>query len=222
MSMPSEAQTSYRLADVLAAALDDGSAKSAPFQTLATEIMIRHVDKGRRGLAICGAAAGAGVSFITASLGVALSRVGVDILLVDANLRQPSLDQLIVPDPPVQRGLLSYLRGEVDDASGLAREQVAAHLSVLYAGGVEPRPQELFDTRRFRTLMSACMRDHQLVIVDTPPASQCAETRSIAAAAGYAVVVARRNVSFMSDLTVLTRDLTQGGVSVVGSVFNAA
>ena len=222
MSLSSEAHTRYRLASVLAAVLDDGGEKAAPFQSLATEILLSHVDKGRRGLAICGAAEGAGASFTTASLGVALARVGVETLLVDANLRQPSLDQLIVPDPPVRSGLLAYLRGEVDDVSALARQQVGAHLSVLYAGGVENSPQELFDTRRFKALVSACMRDHQLVIIDTPPANQCAETRSIAVAAGYAVVVARRNVSFMSDLSTLTRDLTQDGVNVIGAVFNGA
>lgn len=222
MTTSSEARSGHRLARMLAAALDEGGAKAAPFQSLATEIALGHVDKGRRGLAICAATVGAGVSFTTASLGVALSRVGVDVLLIDANLRQPSLDQLIIPEPAMPGGLLSYLHGDVDDVRNLPRTEVGAHLSVLYAGGVEARPQELFDTRRFRQLVSACMRDHQLVVIDTPPANQCAETRSIAVAAGYAVVVARRNISFMSDLSLLTRDLTQDGVNVIGSVFNAA
>jgi protein-tyrosine kinase len=221
MSASLEALPDHHLAPALAEALQGDSRSAAPFQSLATEITIGHIDKGRRGLAICGAASGAGVSFVTAGLGVTLARMGIDVLIVDANLRQPSQERLVIPTFPAGAGLLQYLRGEVDDVTSVARAQVLPGLSILYAGGEEAEPQELFDSLRFKHLISSCMRDHQLTIIDTPPASRCAEARRIAAIAGYAAIIGRRDVSFMDDLSVLTRELTANGVNVIGSVFNA-
>ena len=217
-----EART-YRLSPALAQVFEvSGDVGSQPLRSLATEIIVRHVDKGRRGLAICGAASGAGVSFVAAGLGLALSQIGVDTLIVDANLRKPSLDQLISCDPPADAGLLQYLRGEAASLDGLVHAHIMPDLSVLYAGGLEPQPQELFDNNRFKQLVGACMRNHQLTIVDTPPASRCAEARRIAAVTGYAVIVGRRDVSYSEDMTALSRDLDTDGVMLVGSILNGA
>ena len=56
------ARPTYSLAPLLSEVFDTVGHQSQPFRSLATEVLVRHVDKGRRGLAICGAAAGAGVS----------------------------------------------------------------------------------------------------------------------------------------------------------------
>ena len=211
----------YRLSPVLAHFFEaSGDGGSQPLRSLATEIIVRHVDKGRRGLAVCGAASGAGVSFVAAGLGLALSQIGVDTLIVDANLRKPSLNELIECDPLPTSGLLQHLRGEAPGLETLVHAQIMPDLSVLYAGGIEPQPQELFDGDRFRQLIGACMRNHQLIIVDAPQSSRCAEARRIAAVTGYAVVVGRRDVSFSEDLTALSRDLATDGVVIVGSILN--
>lgn len=214
------ARPTYSLAPLLSEVFDTVGHQSQPFRSLATEVLVRHVDKGRRGLAICGAAAGAGVSFVAASLGIALSQIGVDTLIIDANLRAPSLSDLMRPEPMAEAGLLQYLRGDAATLEGLLHEQVMPDLSLLYAGGRESQPQELVDSRRFKRLVRDCMRNHQLTIIDTPPASRCAEARRIAAVAGYAIIVGRRDVSFAADLAALSEELSVAGVGILGSVLN--
>lgn len=209
----------YDLSAELAAIFERGPS-AQPFRTLATEILVQHVDKGRRALAICAATAGTGASFVTATLGVALSQVGVETAIVDANLRAPSLDRFILPDPAPSAGLLQFLRDPDVALEDILCSHALPDLSLIYAGGVDPKPQDLFDTERFKQAIRACMRGHQLTLVDTPPASRSAEARRIAAVAGYAIIVGRRDLTFTEDLGVMHRELTDAGVTVIGSVFN--
>ncbi len=58
---------------------------------LRTHIMARHVREGHRALAICAASEGVGCSFVAANLAVSLSQIGVNTLLIDANMRKPSI-----------------------------------------------------------------------------------------------------------------------------------
>lgn len=216
------ASGAYGLDPHLAQIFGADGGQTQPFRGLATELLVRHVDKGRRGLAVCGAASGAGVSMLAAGLALALAQVGVDTLIVDANLRQPSLEGLIIGGNSAKPGLLQYLQRQDVSLEDMTHDQVIPDLSLVYAGGQTAQPQELFDSERFRGLASACMRQHQLVIIDTPPFSRCAEARRIAAVTGYAVVVARNGASYARDVAALCSDLAIDGVEVVGSILNGA
>jgi len=180
----------------------------------------QHVVRGRRGLAICAAASGAGVSFVTASLGLTVADAGVRTLMIDANLRRPTLLDLIPPAARPIHGLLQFLRGEVDDPAALVEPEVMPNLSIIYAGGNEPGVQDLFDTDRFEQVMRYALRSYDLTLIDTPAANRCAETRRIAAVAGYAAIVARRDVTMADDLGTLIADLRLDRTEVIGSIFN--
>lgn len=180
----------------------------------------QHADQGRRGLAICAAASGAGVSFVTASLALTLSAGGLRTLVVDANLRDPSLVYLIPPVEPPAWGLLQLLEGGVDDPVAIVEPDLAPNLAAIYAGGSGSSVQDLFDTDRFERVMQYAFRTYDLTLIDTPPANRCAETRRIAAVAGYAAIVARRDVTMADDLKTLIADLRLDRTEVIGSIFN--
>src|ERR1043165_9810921 len=117
-------------------------------------ILNEHVGRGRRGLAMCAAASGAGVSFVTASLAMAIARSGVSTLVVDANLYRPAMHELLVPDQPVEGGLLQVLRDDVDPGAVITEWAAVPNLSVLYAGGSLAGVEDLFDTEAFHRTMA--------------------------------------------------------------------
>lgn len=206
---------SARVAPPVAQALE-----SAALRDAAKTIIAAHANRGRRALALCAAASGTGVSFLTASLGMAIAQAGVDTLVLDANLRCPALQDLILPPSPHVPGLLQFLRGECDDPGSIPASAAIPNLSVIHAGGAEARPQDLFDTGRFEVLLGYCMRAFTMVLVDAPPANRCAETRRIASACGYAALVARRDETAARDLAVLMTELRTSRVEVIGTIFN--
>jgi receptor protein-tyrosine kinase len=59
-----------------------------------------------------------------------------------------------------------------------------------------------------------------VILLDTPSMVESADTQIIAARAGAAVMVARRNQTRMADLAAAMQSLNHAGVSVIGSVFN--
>jgi protein-tyrosine kinase len=179
-----------------------------------------HVGRGRRGLALCAAASGAGVSFVTAGLAIAIAKAGVSTLVVDANLHRPTMHELIPSDAPIEGGLLQVLRGEADAGAVIHEWTAAPNLSVLYAGGSDRGVEDLFDTHAFHEAMAHCLRSYGLTLIDAPPANRCAETRRIAAVAGYAAIIARRDVSYAEDVTALLADLQLNRVEVIGTIFN--
>lgn len=217
-ALDAECSLDFELVPALAGITRPSTPDAIAVHDLATEVAHRHLSYGRRGLVLCGASYGSGVTITAACLAVALAGSGISTILVEANLRRPSLEALIVPSHPPS-GLVQYLRWEADRIT-VINPDVVDNLAVVFAGGVANDADELLASDRFRDLLDHGMRNYECVIVDTPPANRYAEARTIAAAVGYAAIVGRRKFSFLNDAELLARELNVAGVKIVGSIFN--
>ena len=210
----------YRFAPNLVTLSAPLTAGAEAVRALRTHILSQHVNLGRRSLAICGASAGVGCSFVAANLAVALAQIGLKTLLVDGDLREPGLDQFIIP-PTAPRGLAACLADTESQVSDYVDEEVVPNLSVLYAGASAQNPQELLARDWFEDVSNLCLREHDMTIFDTPPANSFSDARRIADVAGSALIVARRNKTLVADLKILVDQLTDDGVTVIGALMNA-
>ena len=68
--------------------------------------------------------------------------------------------------------------------------------------------------------MHVCLRQFDVTVIDTPPANSSSDARLIGSVAGYSLIVARRDKSFVSDIKTLSDQLKSDGVRVIGSVLN--
>jgi capsular exopolysaccharide synthesis family protein len=187
---------------------------------LRTHIMARHVREGHRALAVCAASEGVGCSFVAANLAVSLSQIGVNTLLIDANMRKPSIATIFG-----RRGqgpdLRAALSSEMDFDSCIDTE-ILPSLSVLFSTERAANAQELLAGNRFEALMHFCLREYDATIIDTPPANTCSDARRVSTVVGYSLIVARRNKSFVSDVKTLTEQLRGDHAEVIGTVLNEA
>ncbi|MGZ6050059.1 MAG: CpsD/CapB family tyrosine-protein kinase [Phenylobacterium sp.] len=216
---PEDEGISYTLSPDLVTLSDARAAEAEAIRTMRTHIMARHLDDGRRGLAMCAATKGAGCTFLAANLAVSLAQIGVKTLLIDGDLRAPSIDQLIRPSQP-SNGLKQCIMSPDLHPNDQIHVEVLPNLAVLYAGGVADNAQELLGAEAFKTLMERCLRDFDFTIVDTPPTNLCADARRIRTIIGYSVVVAKRNVSYYGEMASLAAQLEEDGARVVGTVLN--
>jgi capsular exopolysaccharide synthesis family protein len=198
---------------------DPTSVRSEAIRLLRTQLIAQHIRSGRRGLAFVSAVDGVGCSFVAANLAAALSQVGAKILLVDADMRGPRIAELFGLDPAAP-GLSSFLSLQVSRPERVVNANVLPGLSVMTAGPLVSRPQELLSGSRFRNGMSTLLREYDLVIFDTPSTNSNADALTIGAAAGYALVVARRDHSYFNDVGTLIDQLAAARCPVVGSVLN--
>lgn len=192
---------------------------SEAIRLLRTQIISQHIRAGRRGLALVAAAEGVGCTYIAANLAAALAQVGTKVLLIDANMRGPRVDQVFGLDTAAP-GLSSFLALQVARPERVVHANVLPNLSVITAGPAVARPQELLSSHRFRDGTNTLLREYDLVLFDTPPTNTNADALTVGSAAGYAMVVARRDFSYFSDVTTLVGQLGAARCPVIGSVLN--
>lgn len=201
--------------------VDPKSARAEAVRTLRTHIMAQHVEDGRRGLAICAASPGVGATFTAVNLSVALAQIGVKVMLIDGDLRHSEVESFIRPSSAVP-GLRQCLESDDVDLSGVIQNDVIENLSVMFSGGIASSAQELLASDRFSIVVERCLRDFDLTIIDTPPANSCADARRISTVAGYSLIVAKRHLTFVSDIKALAGQLREDRAQIVGTVLNEA
>ncbi len=200
--------------------LSDPHGQSAEYiRALRTQVMAQHMEAGRRALVVCEAAPHLGATFVATNLAVSLAQAGVDTLLIDGNLRTPSVQRFIRPDREL-RGLRDCLASSTPTVGDFVHENIQPHLSVMFAGGSALNAQELLARTTFEQVINACMRDYTMTIIDTPPANSCADCRRIAHVGGYGLIVSRRHKGLVEDVKTLANQLRTAHCSVIGTVLN--
>lgn len=217
-SKPDVADT-FDLSPSLVTLSDPAGIESESIGALRSYLMAQHLRDGRRSLAVCSPTPQAGCSFVTANLAVALAQAGMKTLLIDANLRQPALDNYIIPRNPGP-GLVQFLTDDSVSFNDVVTTDVIPDLSFIPAGGSASNAQELLAGPMFKRMIDTCLRDFDLTIVDTPPSTSAADARRIASVMRYALIVARKDNSYVDDLRKLVDELKADRVKVIGSFMN--
>lgn len=202
----------------LALLADPEGAEAEAISALRTSLVSGAIGQGTRSLALCGAHAGSGVSGVAANLAAAFAQAGLRTLLIDGDLHSSGLDAYFSVDGKEEvPGLLQCLSGAVERIDR-AILPVMPDLSLLRSGGRAENAQELLSGQALGSLIDHCLRSYDITLIDTPPANISADARRIAANLGHALIVVRRNASYLADVNMLRSELEADRVNVVGSV----
>jgi receptor protein-tyrosine kinase len=206
----------------LVAAFKPFSRVGENMRALRSQLMLRwfNADLSHKVLTIVSAASGEGRSFTAANLAIVFAQQGQRTLLIDADLRSQSENNLqALFNLNRSAGLTGILSGRADYA--IARPVPGIHnLTVIPAGAQPPNPQELLGRQTFGSLLSAMVAHHDIILIDTPPGAEYADAEIVASRAGAAIMVLRQNVSLLPDTVAFSRRLQDAGVALIGSVFN--
>lgn len=192
------------------------SPEAESIRSLHTHLMAGHLRDGRRGLAVCSPTPGAGCTMVAVNLAAAFAQAGINTLLIDANLHSPGVLDYIRPTAPAA-GLRQMLTANPDLRTNEIRREVMPNLSVLYAGGGGRGASELIANRHFKQVIDDCIRDFEFTIVDTPSQGGSTDARRVAMSVRYGLVVARRHVSYLSEVKDFVDQLATDRVRLVGT-----
>ena len=146
------------------------------FQVLRANIESWAAERNQRVILVTSAVPGEGRSFVALNLAVALSRAGSNVLLIDADLRNPSLH---VPFNLVPlSGLLPYLEAKVEFAASIT-ETREPRLRLIAAGGVTLSAPEILAGLRMKSLIERArqLQPPHIVLIDAPAAAAGAEAQ---------------------------------------------
>lgn len=185
-----------------------------------TQLLIRwfNPQAGRRTLAIASPGAREGRSFVAANLAVVFSQLGQRTLLIDADFRAPRQQSIFnIAD---RFGLSSVLSGRADLSAAVPVAGLTG-LAVLPCGPVPPNPLELLSRGSFAALLNKAQAEYDLILIDTPPASEYADAQSIAFRAGDVLLLSRRNQTRVDDTERAVRELSDASARIVGTLMNS-
>jgi polysaccharide biosynthesis transport protein len=187
------------------------------YRGLRSGIRFCSVDPPLATLAISSARAGEGKSTSAINLALAMAMDGRRVILVDTDLRQPSLHRLL--DLPPSPGLTDVLTGQcsLEDALQVIPEH---GLQVLTSGPIPPNPAEMLNTPEMEALIRRLQEKADLVIFDTPPCVPFTDAQVLGTKVDGVLLVAEIGSVRQAELRRAREVLDQAHIRVFGVVSN--
>jgi Mrp family chromosome partitioning ATPase/uncharacterized protein involved in exopolysaccharide biosynthesis len=159
------------------------SSVAESYRALRTNLQFLVLEKGAKAIAITSASAKEGKTTVVVNLALVLAQMGKKVLLVDGDLRRPSISRLFgLHSRP---GLTNVILGEMgwrdavrttsDLITGrMSMEEVMFtpgidNLSILPCGPVPPNPSEILDSARMTEFISEVKNEYDVVLLDSSP-----------------------------------------------------
>ncbi len=197
------------------------SSMSEAFRSLRTSLMFSTAEGMPKALLITSASQGEGKSTTAANIATVLAQNGARVLLLDADLRRPSMHKdFSCPRSP---GLTNCI---AQAEQGLPLDGPAIHptevhgLSVMPAGHSTPSPAELLSSSRLVKVLSDCRRLFDHVIVDAPPILGLADAVILSRLVDGVVLVAASASTGKENFRMSVRRLRQVQAPLLGVVLN--
>ena len=149
------------------------------------------------------------------AMALSLARLGKSVLLVDGDMRRPSIHRLF--GIANERGLSSLL-ASLDPLESAVAESGEPHLTVLPSGPVPPSPTELTSSNRFRALIDEMAEKYEVVVIDSPPILGLADAPAMSALVDGVVVVVESERSRRGALRSALRRLRAMRPHLLGAV----
>lgn len=178
--------------------------------------------EGKQVLMVTSSISGEGKSTVAANLAIAMARKGKRVILVDCDLRNPTVSQIFDLKEKYP-GLVSILRGKSKLEDSLV--EVSDHgnpigLTLLPGGEREPRLVEILSSENMESVINTLREKADVVILDTPPSAMLVDAMMLVRhvdAVAYVIMsdFARRRYIFQG-----VEELSNTGAPIVGCILN--
>ena len=172
---------------------------------------------GRKVLLVSSAIPGEGKTTVAVNLAQTLAVKGKRVLLVDCDLRNPSVARNLGIEN--KNGLVDLVQGTAS-AKKIRQQTGLENFTVVAAGGPAENAAELLARKECRSFIESCRKEYDYVILDTPPISLLADAAEIADSADAALLVIRQNFASRTQILEGTQLLADSGLPLVGCALN--
>ncbi len=195
-----------------------GSAEAESYRTVRTALVVGLDPDKHKVIQVSSPEPGDGKSTFISNLAIALAQSGKKVLLLDADLRRPTMHHLF--DARQETGTAEVLAGEIQLGNALQQSPIA-NLWLLSAGKSPPNPAETLASPRLEYLFATARSGFDFVLVDTPPLLVVSDPCIVASRTDGLLLVVRTNKTSHVALRQASRLIRQHDIRLLGTVANA-
>ncbi len=185
------------------------------YKILRTNLLFSLATAEHKVVVVSSAEPHAGKSTTSANLSVVMAQTGSKILLIDADMRNPSVDRVFRISR--KEGLSKILSG-MSTADEAILKDVAPHLDVIPAGPIPPNPQELLCSDNMYRLIEQMEERYDYIFIDTPPVNVVADALLPMRHAAGMLLVVRERLTTREDVSALIDSVRQIDGHILGAV----
>ncbi len=151
----------------LISAKDSNSMFAERFRVLRTSIIYSNPDLSKKVILVSSVGPGEGKSTVAVNLATAFAQFEGKIILIDADLRKPTLHTIL--NQPCEKGLTELLVSQNLDYKAYLKNSGIKNLDFISCGTIPLNPAELLGSKRLEHLISELAKNYDRIILDAPP-----------------------------------------------------
>lgn len=187
------------------------------YRLIRTNILFSAIDQEIKSILVTSPEPADGKSTTAANLSIVLAQQGKKVLLVDSDLRRPSIHYSFQVSNLV--GLTNVLRKEKKLVDAISVTHVP-NLEVLTCGDIPPNPSELLNTLAMENLMKELEEIYDFVVYDTPPVIAVTDAQIIANRCDGVVMVVASGKTHRDRALWAKEQLEKAKSRILGVVIN--
>jgi capsular exopolysaccharide synthesis family protein len=192
------------------------SVLSEAFRELRTSVLLSSGGRSVNSILVTSAQSGEGKTATAVNLAISLAQLGGRVLLIDADMRRPSVHKYF---PQGESRLSSYLAGQGRWQDMVFQTSVSS-LSVLLCGPLPLNPAELLSSDAMWALMREATTAYSFVVLDSPPLLNVADTRILASKVDATVLVVNSGDTPRQAVQYAGAQVRSAGANLLGVVLN--
>ncbi|MDA0282646.1 MAG: polysaccharide biosynthesis tyrosine autokinase [Planctomycetota bacterium] len=193
-----------------------GSPEAEAYRSLRTSFLVT-LQAGQRIIQVTSPEPGDGKSTLISNLAIAMAQSGKRVLLIDSDLRRPTLHTLFGMRRDI--GVSEVLAGEIDLLTA-TQSTIIDGLSILTCGSLPSNPAETLASSSYSRMLKNAEREFDIVLVDTPPLLAVSDPCIVAPNTDGLVLVLRMGKNRRNSVRRATELIHTNNVRVIGVVCN--
>lgn len=192
------------------------SISAEAYRSLRTSIKFSSVDKPIKTIVVTSSIPGEGKSTISGNLAITLSQSGARVLLIDCDLRKPSIhkkfrvvNDLGLTDILVDKCSLKDVIKKIDE-----------YLFMITAGTIPPNPSEIVGSNSMEDLIKELSLSFDYIVMDTPPVIPVTDPLLLAAKSDATIIVVRARKTKEKIIRQAYDELIKVNSNIIGSILN--
>lgn len=189
------------------------------YRALRTSLLLSSLGAPPKVIMVTSALPQEGKSTTSINTAIVLAQKGVRVLLIDADLRRPSIHKTLGMGP--RSGLSNVLTGSTTLEQAITRPPLLPNLQVLPAGTPPPNPAELLASANMREVLEELRKEYDHIVIDTPPTLSVTDAVVLSPRSDAIVLVIRSGQTTKQALRRSRDILMQVNAKVAGVLLNA-